>query len=236
MLLNIMEEWGGKYSTKGEAWETLKGICASCDIQLQGILAETEKDVMPELETKADIVDEEKTETSPLLANEEHDENSGKEVLAESESDQVNSKEAAKTGIINENDTEETLLDAEIGKEVVVTSDETREIQGKGQPEISNDNKSHIKGTQAEQDNMVVLHKNTQGNVVYTNESSVNKVRQTEDSTDQTFPGEASQAITERAKNDQNVHGVSEETKPSMISQERKDPSESSPGAKSGSK
>ena len=83
---------------------------------------------------------------------------------------------------------------------------------------------------------MIVLHKNTQGNVVYTNESSINKGRETEDSTGQKFQGEASQAITERAKSDQNVHGVSEETKPSRSSQERNDPSESSPGAKSGSK
>ena len=132
MLLNIMEEWGDKYSTKGEAWETLKGICASSDIQLQDVLAETEKEVMPELETKADIIDEEYAETSPLLANEEHNENSEKEVLAKSESDQMNSKEAAKkTGIINTNVTEGTPLDAEIGKEEAVTSDWRSEIQGK---------------------------------------------------------------------------------------------------------
>ena len=93
ILFNIMEEWGGKYYTKGEAWETLKGICASSDIQLQDILQQTEKEVMPELETKADIVDEENAETSPLLANEEHNENSEKEVLAKSESDQLDSKE-----------------------------------------------------------------------------------------------------------------------------------------------
>ena len=118
-----MEKWGGKYYTKGEAWETLKGICANSDIQLLDVLQQTEKEVMPELETKADIVDEENAETSPLLANEEHNENSEKEVLAKSESGQVNSKE------------------------------------------------SHIKGTQAEQE-MIVLHKNMQGNIVYTKSRS----------------------------------------------------------------
>ena len=231
MLLNIMEEWGGKYSTKGEAWETLKGISACFDIQLQGVLAETEKEVMPELETKADIVDEENAETSPLLANEEHNENSEKEVLAKSESAQVKKR----TGIINENDTEGIPLDAEVGKEEVVTSDGTREIQGKRQPKTANVNKEHNKETEAEQD-MIVLQKNTLGNVFYTKESSINKGRQTEGSTDQKFPGEASQATTERAKSGQNVHRVSEETKPSTSSRKRKDPSESSPGAESGSK
>ena len=295
MLLNMMKKWGGKYSTKGEAWETLKRLCASSDIQLQGVLAETEKEVIPEQETKADIVDEENAETSPLLTNEEHNENSGKEVLAKSELDQVNSNEAAKkTRIIIENNTEGTMNDAEIGKEEVVTSDGTREIQGKRQPaiaekgkaeigkeevvtsdgtreiqgkrqpaiaekgkaeigkevvtsdgtreiqgkrqpEIANFNMSHIKGTQAEQD-MIVLHKNTQGNVVYTNESSINKGRQTEGSTDREFSGKASQTATERAKSGKNVHRVSEETKPSTSSREREDPSESSSGAKSGSK
>ena len=149
-----MEEWGGKYNTKGEAWVTLKGICASSDIQLQDVLAEIEKEVMPELETKADIVDEENAETSPLLENEEHNENSGKDVLAESS--QVNSKEAAKNnGIKDENDTETTPLNAEIGKAEVVTSDGRREIQGKRQPETANINKSHSKRTQAEQDMIV---------------------------------------------------------------------------------
>ena len=118
-----MEEWGGKYISKREAWETLKGMCASSDIQLQDVLEETEKEVMLELDTKADIVDEENAETSPLLANEEHNENSEKEILAISESDQLDSKE------------------------------------------------SHIKGTQAEQE-MIVLHKNTQGNIVYTKSRS----------------------------------------------------------------
>ena len=235
MLLNIMEEWGDKYSTKGEAWETLKGICASSDIQLQGILAETEKEVMPELETKADIVDEENAETNPLLGNEEHNENSEKEVLAKSESDQVNSNEAAKkTGIINANVTEGTSLDAEIEKEEAVASDGTREIQGKRQPEIPKE-KSQTEGLQDEQD-MVVLHKNIQGNIVYTNKSSINTGKQTEGSTDRKLPREASQTATERPKSDQNVHRVSEETKPSTSSGERKDPTESSPGAKSGSK
>ena len=230
-----MEEWGGKYNAKGEAWETLKGICASSDIQLLGVLVDTEKEVMPELETKADIVDEDNAETSPLLANEEHNKNSEKEGLAKSEPDQVNSKKAAtKTGIINTNVTEGTLLDAEIGKEAVA-SDSTREIQGKGQPEIANVTKSHIKGTEAEQD-MIVLHKNTPGNVVYTNTSSTNKGRQTEGSTDEKLTREASQAATERAKGDQHVHRVSKETKQSTSSQERKDPSESSSTAKSGSK
>ena len=229
ILFNIMEELGGKYNTKGEAWETLKGICASSDIRLQGLLAETEKEVMPELEIKADIIDEENEETIPFLANEEHNENSEKEVVGKSKSDQMNSKEAAKkTGITNKNDTEGSPLDTEKGKEEVVTSDGTKEKQEKRQP--------HIKGTQAEQD-MIALHENTtQGNVVYTNESSINKGRQTEGSTDKKFPGEASQAATESTKSDQNVHRVSEETIPSTSQQERKDPNESSPGAESGSK
>ena len=232
ILFNIMEEWGGKYNTKGEAWETLKGICASSDIRLQDVLQQTEKEVMPEVETEADIVDEENEETIPFLANEEHNENSEKEVVGKSESDQMNSKEAAKKTIItNKNDTEGSPLDTKKGKEEVVTSDGTKEKQEERQPEIA-----HIKGTQAEQD-MIALHENTtQGNVVYTKESSINKGRQTEGSTDQKFPGEAPQAATESTKSDQNVHRVYEETIPSTSQQERKDPNESSPGAESGSK
>ena len=223
-----MEEWGGKYSTKGEAWETLKGICASSDIQLQGVLEETEKEVMAEQETQADIADEEQGETSPLLAK--HNKNS--EVLAESESDRANSKEAKKTSIIIENDTERTPLNADREKEDTINTDGTKEKQ---QPQIANVNKSPIKGTQAEQDMTVVLHKNTQGNVFNTNKSSMNKERQTESATDQKISGEALTTATERVTIGQNVNRTAEETKPSMSSQERKEPRDSLPRAKSGS-
>ena len=53
-----MKEWGSKYDTETKAWEILKGICASSDIQLQDILAETENEVIPESATKIEVEEE----------------------------------------------------------------------------------------------------------------------------------------------------------------------------------
>ena len=64
-----MNEWGSKYNSETDAWEALKGICGRSDIQLQGQLEETEKEVMPEPEIKAEFPDETNKE-EPEIADE----------------------------------------------------------------------------------------------------------------------------------------------------------------------
>ena len=74
ILLNIMKEWGSKYNSETKAWEALKGICGRSDIHLQGLLEETEKEVMPQPEIKEEpgIANEEDSERDPLMSETLH--------------------------------------------------------------------------------------------------------------------------------------------------------------------
>ena len=66
-----MEKWGSKYDTETEAWDVLKGICGGSDIQLQDKVTETEKEILSEkkatIEDAAEVIDETKSEQTPLM-------------------------------------------------------------------------------------------------------------------------------------------------------------------------
>ena len=74
ILLDIMKGWRSKYNSESEAWEALKGICRGSDIQLQGHLEETEKEVMPqpEIKEKPGIANEKDSERDPLMSETLH--------------------------------------------------------------------------------------------------------------------------------------------------------------------